>query len=389
MVHQITIQWNASPGPISGYNVRRGTAVGNEGPTPLNAVPIVGTSFTDNTVYPGVSYSYEVTAVYNGVESAESLGLFSAPVPFGPTPESLDGYLDGAASFGVLAASTVTNVPGTPTRISGDVGVSPGTSITGFVAPASISGVFHAGDFVAAAAQGSVLAAFTAGNALAATTVGADLGGLVLTPGVYKNASSVAITGSLVLDGEGNPNAVWIFQVGSTLTTASTNSSIVLVGGAQANNVFWLVGSSATLNTSTSFSGNILAQSSISVSVDVNINGRLFAMTGAVTLDKDSVVIFFDGTLGVYAPSTHFNLGDIVFDCTTQTYQQVVVAGTSEATPPVFLVPSGSLTHDGTVTWMSLDPALVLVSLNLPPSPPNVPPPPPQAPSGLVLISEN
>ena len=388
MVNQIVISWNASPGPISGYNVRRGTAPGNEGAAPINAVPVVGTTFTDNSVYPGVPYSYEVTAVFNGVESTESIAIFTPPVPFGPTPASLDTYLDGAASFGVLAASTVTNVPGTATMISGDVGVSPGTSITGFVSPASISGVFHARDFVSASAQSSVLAGFNAGMALAGTTVGADLGGLTLAPGIYKNASSIAITGGLVLDGGGNPNAVWIFQVGSTLTTAVTNSNIILVGGAQANNVFWLVGSSATLNTGTSFVGNILASSSITVDAGVSINGRLFAMTGAVTLNDDSVILFANSSLSVYASSHLFGLGDIIFDCVSQTYQQVIVAGTSGATPPTFLVPAGSVVHDGTVTWMSLDPPIITIISNLPPSPPNVPPPPPAAPTGLTLVSE-
>ncbi|HEY5268367.1 MAG TPA: ice-binding family protein [Candidatus Saccharimonadales bacterium] len=389
MVNQIVIQWNASPPPVSGYNVRRGTAPGNEGAVPLNAVPIVGTTYTDNAVYPGVSYSYEVTAVYNGVESAESLGIFTSPVPFNLSPESLDGYLDGAASFGVLAATTVTNVPGTATMVSGDVGVSPGTSITGFVAPAAISGVFHAGDFVAAGAQGTVLSAFTHGNALPGTTIPADIGGLTFGPGVYNVASSLDITGALVLDGGGNPNAVWIFQVGSTLTTASTNSDVVLTGGAQAHNVFWLVGSSATLNTSTSFKGSLLAYASITVSANVSIEGRLFAMNGAVTLDNDNIVIFFNGLLAVYASSTAFGLGDIVFDCATGTYQQVTSSGISGATPPTFLVPFGSVTQDGSITWMSLDPPTVTVSVNLPPSPPNVPPPPPAAPTNLMVVSES
>jgi hypothetical protein len=388
MVNQIVIQWNASPPPVSGYNVRRGTAPGNEGASPLNAVPIVGTTYTDNSVYPGVAYSYEVTAVYNGVESAESLAIFTAPVPFGPSPDSLDGYLDGAASFGVLAATTVTNVPGTATMVSGDVGVSPGTSITGFVAPAAISGVFHAGDFVAAGAQGSVLSAFTHGNELPGTTIPADIGGMTFGPGVYNVASSLAITGALVLDGGGNPNAVWIFQVGSTLTTAATNSNVVLIGGAQANNIFWLVGSSATLNTGTSFAGNILAFASITVSADVSVNGRLMAMNGAVTLDDDNIVLFFNGTLGVYGSSKAFVLGEIVFDCASQTYQQVTSAGTSGATPPTFGIPSGTVTQDGSVTWISLDPPMVTVSINLPPSPPNVPPPPPAAPTGLFVVSE-
>jgi hypothetical protein len=389
MSNQITISWNPSPGPISGYNVRRGTAPGNEGSTPLNATPIVGTTYTDTTVYPGVSYSYEVTAVYNGVESAESVGIFTAPVPFPPSPVSLDGYLVAASSFGVLAATTVTNTPGTATTISGDVGVSPGTSITGFGPPAAISGVFHISDFVAAAAQTATAAAFAAGNALSgATTIPADLGGLTLSPGLYNNGSSVGITGVLVLDAGGDPNAVWIFQIGSTLTTAVSNSSVVLAGGAQASNVYWLVSSSATLNSNTAFAGNILAQSSITVDSAVVVNGRLLALTGAVTLDDDSIVLFTNGSLAVYASSTFFGLGEIVFDCASQTYQQVVIAGTSGATPPTFSRVIGVTTQDGTITWISLDPPLVITISNLPPSPPNVPPAPPAAPTGLVVTSE-
>lgn len=322
MAHQITISWDPSPGPISGYNIRRGTALGNEGSVPLNAVPVVATSYTDNAVYPGQVYSYIVNAVYNGVESAGSIDIVTAPVPFPASPLVLD--LAAASSFAILAGSTVTNVSGTGTLASGDVGVSPGTSITGFGPPAAISGVFHAGDFVSAAAQSALAAAFSAGMALpGATTVLGDIGGENLPPGVYSASSSLAITGSLILDGGSDPNAVWIFKVGSTLTTASGNSTVVLVGGAAAANVFWLVGSSATLGSNTAFAGNILAQVSITAVTGACVNGRLLAHTGAVTLDDDKIMIF----------------------------------------QPCF--PNA-----------------------LPPSPPNVPPPPPAAPGNLHVTSE-
>ena len=113
------------------------------------------------------------------------------------------------------------------------------------------------------------------------------------------------------------------------------------------------------------------------------------AMNGAVTLDDDSIVLFFNGTLGVYASNTPFSLGTIVYDCATKTYQQVTASGITGATPPAFSVVSGSVTQDGTVTWMSLDPPSVIVSVNLPPSPPNVPPAPPAAPTGLFVVSES
>jgi len=386
MAHQITIQWVASPPPVSGYNVRRGTAVGNESPVPLNLVPIVGTSYTDNTVYPGQIYSYEVTAVLNGVESAESLGVLSVPVPFDPSPTLLN--FDGAASFAVLAGSTVTNVPGSPTVVSGDVGVSPGSSITGFGSPASIAGVFHPGDFVSAAAQASVLAAFAVGMAVPdGYAMLGDIGGMVLLPGVYTSGSSVGITGPLVLDAKGDPNAVWIFQIGSTLTTAASNSAVVLMGGAQADNVFWLVGSSATLNVGTSFAGNLLAQVSITVGAGVNINGRLIAMTGAVTLNDDAVVLFVTGSLAIWGAVQPFDVGQIIFDGAN--YQEVTVAGFSGASHPVWATGPAATTQDGSVVWTVISAVGDVVILNgLPPSGPNNPPAPPTAPTGLFISSE-
>jgi len=291
MAHQITVSWTASPPPVTGYNIRRGTAPSNEGATPLNGVtPIVGTSYVDTAVFPGVTYSYEVTAVNNGVESAESIGILSAPVPFDPSPASLDGYLGTARSFSVLGASAVTNT-GT-TLANGDVGVSPGTSITGFGPPSVISGVFHSADFVAAGAQTDLATALAHGQALSGgTTVPSELGGMTLAPGIYKVASSQAITGNLVLHAGGNPDAVWIFQIGSTLTTAASNSAVVLAGGAKADNVYWLVGSSATLGVGTSFAGNVLAAVSITANTGALLASRLLASTGAVTLQANDLLL--------------------------------------------------------------------------------------------------
>lgn len=387
MTHQITIAWNPNPGPISGYNVRRGTALGNESPIPLNLVPITDTFYVDNTVYAGQTYSYEVTAVLNGVESPESLSIISNAVPFDLSPSPLN--FAASSSFAVLAGSTVTNVPGSSTVVSGDVGVSPGTSLTGFGAPVSISGVYHAGDFVAAAAQSAVLTSFNAGMAIPdGYTILGDIGGSTLFPGVYKNASSLSITGDLILDGQGDPNAVFIFQIGSTLTTAVSNSAIVLMGGAQAENVFWLVGSSATLNANTAFSGNILAHASITVSSNVNINGRLLAMTGAVTLDNDEVILFQLGKLAVWAASVQFNPGLIIFD--GQNYQEVMSGGISGAVfPSAWGVATGSTTVDGGVVWSVISAINDLVILKgLPPSLPNTPPAPPGAPTGLHIQNE-
>jgi hypothetical protein len=116
-----------------------------------------------------------------------------------------------------------------------------------------------------------------------------DIGGTTILPGVYCNSTSVGITGPVTLNGNGNPNAVFIFQIGSTLTTAAGNSAVVLIGGAVASNVFWQVGSSATLGTNTTFSGTIMAQASITVTTGAALNGRVLARTGAVTLAGNAI----------------------------------------------------------------------------------------------------
>jgi len=200
--------------------------------------------------------------------------------------------LGTAGTFAVLAGSTVTNTG--PTTVSGDLGVSPGTAVTGFP-PGLVSGVIHAGDAVATQAQTDVTTAYNnaAGQPCNVTLTGQDLGGQTLTPGVYCFASSAQLTGQLTLDDQGNPSSVFIFQIGSTLTTAS-NASVVVINttGAQpcGSPIFWQVGSSATLGTNTSFTGNILALASITLQTGTVTNGGLYARTGAVTLDTNTVV---------------------------------------------------------------------------------------------------
>jgi Ice-binding-like/Bacterial Ig-like domain len=202
--------------------------------------------------------------------------------------------LGAACSFGILAGSTVTNVPGTATTVSGDVGVSPGTAITGF-GPASITGMFHSNDSVAMAAQADLLTAYNAAaGAAGGAVLPADIGGQTLPPGIYKTTSaqpSLGITGTLTLDAGGDPNAVWIFQIVSTLTTAANNSEVIPINGADFHNVFWQVGSSATLGTFTIFKGTIMAQTSITLTTGATLYGRALAQTGAVTLDGNTVVV--------------------------------------------------------------------------------------------------
>jgi hypothetical protein len=178
----------------------------------------------------------------------------------------------------------------------GDVGVSPGTAITGFP-PGTITAPYtmHAGDAIAAQAQNDLTTAYNAAAGLAPTQnlTGQDLGGLILTPGVYFFSSSAQLTGTLTLNDEGNPNAQFVFQIGSTLTTAS-NSSVVTIndGGSSMPGctVFWQVGSSATLGTNTAFEGHILALTSITMTTGATIlDGSALARNGAVTLDSNRI----------------------------------------------------------------------------------------------------
>jgi len=197
--------------------------------------------------------------------------------------------LGTAGSFAVLGAQTVTNTG--PSVLTGNLGVSPGTSCTGFPTPCTggpgiVNGTTHAGDAVAATAETDAHTAYAnaAGQACNTTLTGQNLGGLTLTPGVYCFASSAFLTGNLTLSGSG----VFIFQIGSTLVTAS-NTQVLLINGATAANVFWQVGSSATLGTGTSFQGNILAQISITATTGASSSCGLYALTGAVTLDTNKI----------------------------------------------------------------------------------------------------
>lgn len=186
-------------------------------------------------------------------------------------------------SIAVLAGSTVTNT-GT-TTVAGDVGLSPGTAVTGFP-PGATTGTIHIADSVAARAQAALTAGYIdAAGRTGGTSVSGDLVGRTLTPGVYTSTSSLAISGDVTL--KGDPSAVFIFQIASTLTTAS--GSHVILDGVSACNVFWQVGSSATLGTYSTFNGNILALTSITLTTGVNLHGRALARNGAVTLDSDVI----------------------------------------------------------------------------------------------------
>lgn len=197
--------------------------------------------------------------------------------------------LNSAAPFAVLAGSTVTNTA-LLTTINGDLGVSPGTAIDGFP-PGVVNGTIHAGDPVAAQAKLDLTTAYNdaAGRSCYPVAVAGNLGGMTLYPGLYKSTSSLEISsGNLTLDARGNPNAVFIFQMASTLTTTS-GRQIILAGDARAANIYWQVGSSATLGSTSVFQGNILADISITLNTGATLNGRALARTGAVTLDGNTI----------------------------------------------------------------------------------------------------
>jgi len=193
--------------------------------------------------------------------------------------------LGTAASFSVLGGSTVTNTG--PTTMFGDLGLSPGSSVTG--AP-HVLGATHVDDAVAIGAKNALTTAYNdAAGRPSNGSAGTDLAGQVFLPGVRTASSSLLLSsGTVTLDAQGNPNAVFIFQIGSTLITSS-NTSVQLINGAQACNVFWQVGSSATLGTGTRFVGTIMALATITANTAATIHGRLLASTGAVNLDTNTI----------------------------------------------------------------------------------------------------
>lgn len=222
------------------------------------------------------------------IVAAAAAAAIAAVIPVTTGPAFVN--LGMGAGFAILAGTTVTNTG--PTAVNGDLGLSPGTSVTGFP-PGTVSGTQHITDSAAAQAQLDLTVAYNdaAGRTSGVITVAGNIGGQTLLSGLYKSNSTLAISsGELTLDAQGNSNAVFIFQVASALTVTS-GRQVILTGGARAANVFWQIGSSATLGTTSSFKGSILALTSITAMTGAIIEGRLLARNGAVTLDTNVVTI--------------------------------------------------------------------------------------------------
>jgi hypothetical protein len=245
---------------------------------------VAGGGAIDNV---GMFTAGSVTGTFDNTVKASDRGVsgFASVI----VTNVLNNILGSANSYGILAGSTVT-CAGAPGTINADVGVSPGSTTTGFP-PCTISGSTHLADAVAGQQQGRLTGAYNylAGRPCGTVVTPADLGGRTLPPGVYCAATSMGVTGTVTLDGQGDANATFIFQVGSTLVTG-TGADIALIGGAQAKNVWWQVGSSATLGTGTTFRGNILALTSITLVDNATMLGRALARNGAVSLGTNNSI---------------------------------------------------------------------------------------------------
>jgi len=279
----VDLAWTASTDNVvvAGYYIYNNSVLIDS--TPVN-------SFRDTTILPGSINIYSVEAF----DCSQNLSLRSAPpdtVTTPGTPPSNDSAIfKSAANFASLAGTTITNTG--PTIITGDVGLSPGSAVTGFPPGTIIPAIGnpHINDVVANKAKLDLTAAylFLAGKP-PGTSVSGNIGGTTRAPGTYTSSSTLAISsGNLTLDAGGNANAVFIFQIASALTVTS-GRQVILAGSAQAKNVYWQVGSDVTLGTTSVFKGNILALSSITLQTGATLVGRTFARNGALTLDNNIV----------------------------------------------------------------------------------------------------
>jgi len=285
----LTITVTPNPGSAQVGNTIQYTAAGQDvngagvtiSPAPTWSVVASGGTINSSS---GLFTAGATTGTYSNTVRARSgnvAGFATAIVNSAPAP-----ILGTAATYGILAGSTVTCVNGG--TINADVGVSPGSTTTGFP-PCVITGSTNLANAASAQAQADLTTAYNylAGLPCGTVVTPADLGGRTLAPGVYCVASSMAVTGTVTLAGPAS--GVWVFQMGSTLTTG-TSANIALSGGALARNVWWQVGSSATLGTGTTFRGNIVALTSITLVDNATMLGRALARNGAVSLGTNNTI---------------------------------------------------------------------------------------------------
>ncbi len=291
----ITVTPNPATMPINATQQFTATgrdAGGNVVPIPPPLVwsvdnPPGGGSINAST---GLFTAGSVAGTFTNAVRATSGSVFGRATVIVTAPPPPIVNLGTASTYGILAGSTVT-CAGAPGTVNADVGISPGAALTGFP-PCTISGSTHLADAPAAQAQNDLTTAY---NTLAglpcppANVVGTtNIGGTTKAAGVYCSATSILVTGDLTLDGGGDPNATFVFQAGSTLTTAG---NVILINGAQARNVFWQVGSSATIGGGpATWRGNILALTSITLNNSVTLIGRALARNGAVTLGTSNTI---------------------------------------------------------------------------------------------------
>ncbi|MGG7104780.1 ice-binding family protein [Rhodococcus sp. 24CO] len=262
--------------------------------------------------------------------SVFSVGLLVLPAgTAGAAPTSVG--LGTAQPFAVLAGAGITNTG--PTTLGGDIGTYPTPTITG-VSDLTITGTNHGGDAVSQGAKPDVLTAYNtlAGQGPTQPT-GADLTGRTLVSGVYNSGSSIALSGTVTLDAQGDPNAVFVFQAGSTLITSSS-STVALINGTQACNVFWQIGSSATLGTNSVFRGNLLALTDITAATEATVEGRLLAINGAVTLDTNTITIPTCAPPGTTTAPTTTTTTTVPPDTTTTTVGAPAETTTTTAGAP-------------------------------------------------------
>jgi len=283
----VTFSRAMKPSTISAltFTVRQGSTV------------IAGTvTYTGTTATFTPSVPFDISLVYTarittGATDTDDIAIASDHVWTFTTGACSQApvVLGTAGNFAVLAGSTVTNTG--PTAVTGDLGVSPSSAVTGFP-PGTLVGAIHAADATAATAIADLTTAYNdaAGRTLCAVTVAGNLGGMTLRPGLYKSTSSLGVTsGDLTLDAQGDGDAVFIFKMASTLTTTS-GRQVILAGGAKAANVYWQVGSSATLGTTSAFRGTIMADQAITLDTGATLDGRALARIAAVALASNTIV---------------------------------------------------------------------------------------------------